>query len=62
MVNDMGEKDSELKEKIITWRALIRSSLEWDADMQIRALANNKGVAGKPTTTTANCLQFLNIC
>lgn len=36
-----------------TSKALSKSSLVWEADMQIRALANNKGVAGNATVTTA---------
>ena len=39
----------------ITSKPLIRSSLVWDADMQIRALANSSGVAGKADITTATC-------
>lgn len=38
-----------------TSKALTRSSLEWEADMQIRALARRRGVAGKATVTTATC-------
>lgn len=40
-------------EKFITSKALTMSSLVWAAEMQIRALANNKGVAGNATVTTA---------
>jgi hypothetical protein len=36
-----------------TFKPCSRSSLVWAADMQILALASNKGVAGKATTTTA---------
>lgn len=38
-----------------TSNALIISSLVCAAERQMRALANNKGVAGKATVTTANC-------
>ena len=37
----------------LTSKALRRSSLEWEAEMQMRARANNNGVAGKATVTTA---------
>lgn len=39
----------------ITSKALTRSSLVWEADMHIRALAKRSGVAGKATVTTATC-------
>lgn len=38
-----------------TSKALIRSSLEWEADMHMRARASSRGVAGKATVTTATC-------
>ena len=38
-----------------TSKALSSSSLVWEADKHIRALANSSGVAGNDTTTTATC-------
>lgn len=43
------------KKERLTSKALIRSSLVWAAEIQIRALAKSKGVAGKATVTTATC-------
>lgn len=37
----------------LTSSALLRSSREWAAEIHMRALAKSKGVAGKPTITTA---------
>jgi len=42
-----------------TSNALRRSSLVWEADMQIRALAKSRGVAGNATVTTATCKSIL---
>jgi len=42
-----------MKIQMHTCKALIRSSLEWEADMHIRALASSSGVAGNATVTTA---------
>ena len=44
-----------------TSNALRRSSLVWEADMQIRALANSRGVAGNATVTTATCKSILDL-
>jgi uncharacterized membrane protein SirB2 len=43
------------QKKISTFNAWLRSSLVWAAEMQIRALPKNTGVAGNPTDTTATC-------
>lgn len=40
----------------LTSKALTRSSLLWEAEIQMRALASNKGVAGNATVTTATCM------
>lgn len=40
-------------ETCLTSNAFMRSSFVWDADMQMRALANRSGVAGNATVTTA---------
>ena len=41
--------------KSCTSKAFTMSSRVWAAEMHIRALPNSRGVAGKPTVTTANC-------
>lgn len=43
----------------------MRSSLVWEAEMQIRALARSKGVAGNATVTTATWMknhEELSVC
>lgn len=42
-----------MKFKIHTFKACVRSSLVWEADMHMRALASSNGVAGNATVTTA---------
>lgn len=48
-------RDFQVEIQKITSKALRRSSLVWEADMHIRALAKRSGVAGKATVTTATC-------
>lgn len=44
-----------------TSNALRRSSLVWEADMQMRALAKSRGVAGNATVTTATCKSIFDL-
>jgi hypothetical protein len=53
-MHDVIEKKSILT-STHTSNALRRSSMAWQADMQIRALAKSRGVAGKAVITTATC-------
>ena len=41
-----------------TFNACSRSSRVWAAEIQRRALASSKGVAGKATETTATCIEI----
>ena len=51
--NIQADADADMIKSIPTCAAQSRSSIVWLAEMQTRARADRRGVAGKPTTTSA---------